>query len=85
MRCPLKMYEFYLSKCPEAVQRRADAYYLVPESTSAADSPLWYSSKSVSMETLEALLSRIQMVREIQEALFLAGILTVEHLAPGRV
>ena len=31
LRCPVKLYEFYLSKCPESIKNRTDVFYLVPE------------------------------------------------------
>ncbi|KFP45469.1 Zinc finger MYM-type protein 3, partial [Chlamydotis macqueenii] len=43
LRCPVKFYEFYLSKCPESLRSRNDVFYLQPERSCIAESPLWYS------------------------------------------
>ncbi|PKK26830.1 zinc finger, MYM-type 3, partial [Columba livia] len=43
LRCPVKFYEFYLSKCPENLRNRNDIFYLQPERSCIAESPLWYS------------------------------------------
>ncbi|XP_010215655.1 PREDICTED: zinc finger MYM-type protein 3 [Tinamus guttatus] len=43
LRCPVKFYEFYLSKCPESLRNRNDIFYLQPERSCIAESPLWYS------------------------------------------
>nr|XP_025038436.1 zinc finger MYM-type protein 3 [Pelodiscus sinensis] len=43
LRCPVKFYEFYLSKCPESLRNRNDVFYLQPERSCIAESPLWYS------------------------------------------
>ena len=45
LRCPIKLYEFYLSKCPESVKNRNDMFYLQPERSCVPDSPLWFSTQ----------------------------------------
>uniref|UniRef100_A0A8B9LE65 Glutamine rich 1 n=1 Tax=Astyanax mexicanus TaxID=7994 RepID=A0A8B9LE65_ASTMX len=67
-RCPVKLYDLYLSKCPPSDKGRNDVFYLNPESVFTHTSPIWYSTQSVSREQLEQMLSRILTVREIQEA-----------------
>ncbi|CAH1799597.1 unnamed protein product, partial [Owenia fusiformis] len=44
LRCPVKLYEFYLSKCPESIKNRNDVFYLTPERSCVPDSPVWYST-----------------------------------------
>ncbi|KAL4233534.1 hypothetical protein ACF0H5_008215 [Mactra antiquata] len=68
LRCPVKLYEFYLSKCPESIKSRNDTFYLQAERSSVPDSPVWYSNISVDGNHLAKLLNRIRLVREIQEA-----------------
>ncbi|XP_061176722.1 zinc finger MYM-type protein 4-like isoform X2 [Saccostrea echinata] len=70
LRCPVKLYEFYLSKCPESIKNRSDAFYLVPERSCVPDSPVWYSTQNLSVEAMNKMLHRIRLVREIQEAKF---------------
>ncbi|XP_053329690.1 zinc finger MYM-type protein 3 isoform X2 [Spea bombifrons] len=67
LRCPVKFYEFYLSKCPENLRNRADVFYLQPERSCVAESPLWYSVIPMDKSTLQSMLSRILAVREVYE------------------
>ncbi|XP_076373398.1 zinc finger protein without children isoform X3 [Tachypleus tridentatus] len=67
LRCPVKLYEFYLSKCPECVKTRTDAFYLYPERSCVPDSPVWYSTQPVGKDAIQKVLQRIKMVREISE------------------
>ena len=45
MRCPVKLYEFYLSKCPESAKDKDDMFYLQPVEGCEPDSPVWYSAE----------------------------------------
>ncbi|XP_032083868.1 zinc finger MYM-type protein 3 isoform X3 [Thamnophis elegans] len=67
LRCPVKFYEFYLSKCPESLRSRNDVFYLQPERSCIAESPLWYSVIPMDKSMLESMLNRILAVREIYE------------------
>ncbi|XP_061908597.1 transcriptional regulator QRICH1-like isoform X1 [Entelurus aequoreus] len=67
LRCPIKLYDFYLFKCPQSVKGRNDTYYMTPESVVAPNSPMWYSSQPLSTQQLEQMLARILVVREVQE------------------
>ncbi|XP_058807905.1 zinc finger MYM-type protein 3 isoform X2 [Phymastichus coffea] len=69
LRCPVKLYEFYLSKCPESVKTRNDVFYLLPERSCVPDSPVWYSTSPLAKEHLIKMLHRILMVKEINVAL----------------
>lgn len=69
LRCPVKLYEFYLSKCPESVKTRNDVFYLQPERSCVPDSPVWYSTQPLSREALNKMLHRVKMVKEINVAL----------------
>ncbi|XP_058061264.1 zinc finger MYM-type protein 4 [Anopheles bellator] len=69
LRCPVKLYEFYLSKCPESVKTRNDVFYLQPERSCVPDSPVWYSTQALSKESLCKMLHRVKMVKEINIAL----------------
>ncbi|XP_070190114.1 zinc finger MYM-type protein 2-like [Littorina saxatilis] len=68
LRCPVKLYEFYLSKCPESIKNRSDIFYPVPERSCVPDSPVWYSTSPISLDVMTKMLTRILLVREIQEA-----------------
>uniref|UniRef100_A0A4W3J3P8 Glutamine-rich protein 1-like n=1 Tax=Callorhinchus milii TaxID=7868 RepID=A0A4W3J3P8_CALMI len=68
LRCPIKLYDFYLFKCPQSAKGRNDAFYLNAEPVVAPNSPIWYSTQPVSSEAMEQMLTRILMVREVQDA-----------------
>ncbi|XP_019957138.1 transcriptional regulator QRICH1-like isoform X2 [Paralichthys olivaceus] len=67
LRCPIKLYDFYLFKCPQSIKGRNDAYYMTPEPVVAPNSPMWYSSQPLTNQQVEHILARIIVVREIQE------------------
>uniref|UniRef100_A0A4W6EUQ9 Glutamine-rich 1 n=1 Tax=Lates calcarifer TaxID=8187 RepID=A0A4W6EUQ9_LATCA len=67
LRCPIKLYDFYLFKCPQSVKGRNDAYYMTPEPVVAPNSPMWYSSQPLTSQQVEHMLARIIVVREIQD------------------
>ncbi|XP_044736804.1 zinc finger MYM-type protein 3-like [Chrysoperla carnea] len=72
LRCPVKLYEFYLSKCPESVKTRNDMFYLSPERSCLPDSPVWYSTLPLDRHALEKMLYRVKMVKEINIAILRA-------------
>ncbi|XP_034560540.1 zinc finger MYM-type protein 4 isoform X2 [Notolabrus celidotus] len=65
LRCPVRLYEFYLSKCSESVKQRTNLFYLHPERCCVPNSPLWFSSIPLDDSTMEAMLIRILTVREL--------------------
>merc|ERR1712051_646420 len=67
LRCPVKLYEFYLTKCPESSKTRNDVFYLMPERSCVPDSPVWYSNTSLPMHSIDKMLQRNLMVKEVQE------------------
>uniref|UniRef100_A0A671DLY4 Zinc finger MYM-type containing 4 n=2 Tax=Rhinolophus ferrumequinum TaxID=59479 RepID=A0A671DLY4_RHIFE len=69
LRCPVRLYEFYLSKCSESVKQRNDVFYLQPERSCVPNSPMWYSTFPIDPGTLDTMLTRILMVREVHEEL----------------
>ncbi|KAL2103489.1 hypothetical protein ACEWY4_000357 [Coilia grayii] len=69
LRCPIKLYDFYLFKCPQSAKGRNDTFYLTPEPVVAPNSPIWYSAQPIPRQQVEHMLARILMVREIQEAI----------------
>ncbi|MXQ81272.1 hypothetical protein E5288_WYG005780 [Bos mutus] len=66
-RCPVKMFECYLSKSPQNLNQRMDVFYLQPECSSSADSPVWYTSASLDRNTLENMLVRVLLVKDIYD------------------
>ncbi|KAM9737247.1 zinc finger MYM-type protein 4-like isoform 2-T2 [Menidia menidia] len=65
LRCPVRLYEFYLSKCSESVKQRTDLFYLNPERCCVPNSPLWFSSSPLDSVTMEAMLNRIHTIRQL--------------------
>lgn len=69
LRCPVRLYEFFLSKCPESVKARNDVFYLQPERSCVPDSPVWYSTSALERPQLEKMLNRMKMIKEISMAI----------------
>ncbi|XP_029315832.1 zinc finger MYM-type protein 4 isoform X2 [Cottoperca gobio] len=65
LHCPVRLYEFYLSRCPESVQKRTDVFFLQPEQIVHTHSSHWYTSQPLESATLQSMLSRILAVREV--------------------
>ncbi|KAL2080385.1 hypothetical protein ACEWY4_024178 [Coilia grayii] len=65
LRCPVRIYEFYLSKCSPSVKQRTNAFYLLPERCCVPNSPMWFSSTPLDGDALQAMLTRILTVREL--------------------
>ena len=66
-RCPVRLYEFYKSKCPENVRARKDLFYLQPERSCVPDNPIWFSASGLNQHQIDKTLQRVFMVREVQE------------------
>ncbi|CAF0735392.1 unnamed protein product [Didymodactylos carnosus] len=67
LRCPVKLFEFYLTKCPEQVKCRQDVLYLIPETTVVPDSPIWFSSTPLPHFFMDRMLTRIKTVRDVND------------------
>uniref|UniRef100_A0A4W5L5T4 TRASH domain-containing protein n=1 Tax=Hucho hucho TaxID=62062 RepID=A0A4W5L5T4_9TELE len=65
LRCPVRLYEFYLSKCSDSVKQRTNVFFLLPERSCIPNSPMWFSSQGLDDHTLDTMLTRILTVREI--------------------
>ncbi|CDQ88927.1 unnamed protein product [Oncorhynchus mykiss] len=65
LRCPVRLYEFYLSKCSDSVKQRTNVFFLLPERSCVPNSPMWFSSQGLDDHTLDTMLTRILTVREI--------------------
>uniref|UniRef100_A0A8C3JAY0 Zinc finger MYM-type containing 2 n=1 Tax=Calidris pygmaea TaxID=425635 RepID=A0A8C3JAY0_9CHAR len=66
-RCPVKMFECYLSKSPQNLNQRTDMFYLQPERSVSAESPIWYTATSLDRNTLENMLVRVLLVKDIYD------------------
>ncbi|KAL1256000.1 hypothetical protein QQF64_014061 [Cirrhinus molitorella] len=65
LRCPVRLYEFYLSKCSPGIRQDTTQFYLSPERSCVPSSPTWFSTTSLSDEALDSMLTRILTVREL--------------------
>uniref|UniRef100_A0A8C6Z5G7 DUF3504 domain-containing protein n=1 Tax=Nothoprocta perdicaria TaxID=30464 RepID=A0A8C6Z5G7_NOTPE len=66
-RCPVKMFECYLSKSPQNLNQRTDLFYLQPDCSVSSESPVWYTSMSLDRNTLENMLVRVLLVKDIYD------------------
>ncbi|XP_042648042.1 zinc finger MYM-type protein 2 isoform X2 [Tyto alba] len=66
-RCPVKIFECYLSKSPQNLNQRTDMFYLQPECSVSAESPIWYTATSLDRNTLENMLVRVLLVKDIYD------------------
>ncbi|KAM6446804.1 zinc finger MYM-type protein 2 isoform 5-T12 [Liasis olivaceus] len=66
-RCPVKMFECYLSRSPSNLTQRTDVFYLQPACPVSSESPIWYTSTSVDRNTLENMLVRVLLVKDIYD------------------
>ncbi|TRY83487.1 hypothetical protein DNTS_016222 [Danionella cerebrum] len=64
-RCPVRLYEFYLSKCSNSVKQRSDLFYLQPKASCHPSSPMWYSPQPLDSTMMESMLIRILAIRDI--------------------
>jgi len=71
LRCPVKLYEFYLSKCPLGSKCQNNGFYLMPENSCQPNSPVWYGNTFLSEKSIDKMLQRSLMVREVQEQLLI--------------
>jgi predicted lipoprotein len=62
-----------LFSSPENVKNRSDVFYLLPEKATLPTSPIWFSSQPLSIKTLDNMLNRIKMVKEVNELLLAAS------------
>ncbi|XP_072227170.1 zinc finger MYM-type protein 4-like [Leuresthes tenuis] len=66
LRCPVRLYEFYLSKCSESVRQRSDLFYLKLDHSCVPSSPVWFLPTPLDDVTMEAMMVRILTVRGLQ-------------------
>ncbi|XP_068000495.1 zinc finger MYM-type protein 2 isoform X2 [Melanerpes formicivorus] len=66
-RCPVKMFECYLSRSPQNLNQRTDMFYLQPDCSVSVESPIWYTATSLDRNTLENMLVRVLLVKDIYD------------------
>ncbi|XP_077477235.1 zinc finger MYM-type protein 4-like isoform X2 [Stigmatopora argus] len=66
LHCPVRLYEFYLSRCPPTALKRTDMFYLQPERNVHTHSSYWYTSHTLHHTILQSMLTRILAVKEVQ-------------------
>ncbi|KAF6204691.1 hypothetical protein GE061_018852 [Apolygus lucorum] len=68
-RCPVRLYEFYIIKCPENIKTHNDRFYLMPETSCVPESPVWYRSLALPPHIVEKMLNRVKMIKEIRDSM----------------
>lgn len=58
---------FSFPPSPQNLNQRTDVFYLQPECSSSTDSPVWYTSTSLDRNTLENMLVRVLLVKDIYD------------------
>ncbi|XP_019731663.1 zinc finger MYM-type protein 4-like isoform X2 [Hippocampus comes] len=66
LHCPVRLYEFYLSRCPPTALKRSDMFYLQPERNVHTHSSYWYTCHTLHHTILQSMLTRILAVKEVQ-------------------
>lgn len=66
-RCPVKLYQLYLSKCPDAVKSQQGAYYMLPDRTCNPETAVWYSNSPLGKDTISRMLTRFSVVEEVKD------------------
>ncbi|XP_077394442.1 zinc finger MYM-type protein 4-like isoform X2 [Festucalex cinctus] len=66
LHCPVRLYEFYLSRCPPTALKRTDMFYLQPECNVHTHSSYWYTCHALHHTILQSMLTRILAVKEVQ-------------------
>ncbi|XP_077432558.1 zinc finger MYM-type protein 4-like isoform X2 [Vanacampus margaritifer] len=66
LHCPVRLYEFYLSRCPPTALKRTDMFYLQPERNVHTHSSYWYTCHALHHTILQSMLTRILAVKEVQ-------------------
>lgn len=66
-RCPVKLYELYLSKCPDSARDQQGSYYLLPDRASTAESAVWYTSNPLGKDAISRMLTRFSIVEEVKQ------------------
>lgn len=60
---------FFFCFSPESVRTRSDVFYLVPETTSTPESPVWFSTQPVPRDLLARMLRRVLLVEDVLQNL----------------
>ncbi|KAK7905257.1 hypothetical protein WMY93_017864 [Mugilogobius chulae] len=67
LHCPVKLYEFYLSRCSEILPQQCSLFYVQPEKDVHTDSTAWYTCQPLDRSTLQSMLTQILAVREVHQ------------------
>ncbi|CAF0898757.1 unnamed protein product [Rotaria sordida] len=62
IRCPIKQYDFYISKCPEQIRGTADIFYLHPITGQILENSPWFSNEPLSATIIDQILNRLKLL-----------------------
>ncbi|GFS34720.1 zinc finger MYM-type protein 4 [Nephila pilipes] len=65
LRCPVRLYEFYISKCPPSVFEENSRFYLSPDKSCVPDNQIWYTTTPLTREVISKTLQRIKLIEEL--------------------
>ncbi|KAG8192532.1 hypothetical protein JTE90_015167 [Oedothorax gibbosus] len=65
MRCPVRLFEFYVSKCPQHLLETDSRFYLTPEKHCTPHSPIWYSAVPLNRAILAKTIQRNKLIEDL--------------------
>uniref|UniRef100_UPI00358E6DF7 zinc finger MYM-type protein 3-like n=1 Tax=Myxine glutinosa TaxID=7769 RepID=UPI00358E6DF7 len=65
LHCPVRLFEFYISKCPAEVRARDGPLYLEPLVPCDPDSNLWFSDTALSPRSLLSLIAPLPHLQDL--------------------
>ncbi|CAB0009621.1 unnamed protein product [Nesidiocoris tenuis] len=68
-RCPVRFFEFYLSKCPMSSDMENDPLYLMPISACDPNNSVWFMSMPLPEALIQKMVNRVKMIKEVCDAI----------------
>ncbi|KAJ3648659.1 hypothetical protein Zmor_020447 [Zophobas morio] len=66
-RCPIRLCQLYVDKCPSVVKLYEQVFYLQPMENCRPENGLWFKVATLPQETIQRTLNLIRMVKEIND------------------
>lgn len=67
LRCPVRLFDFYVEKCPEAVRNNERFFYMLPDVNCKPTSSIWFTIIPASNEMVSRIFNRLKMIKEIND------------------
>ncbi|XP_055931989.1 zinc finger MYM-type protein 4-like isoform X1 [Argiope bruennichi] len=65
LRCPVRLYEFYISKCPAGVWYKGSQFYLTGLYGVRREDPIWFTTRPLSEQDFEKIAVYFQRMKQI--------------------